>query len=118
MNAVVTLARKDLKLLFRNKPSLFWIFVFPLLLALLFGSIFGGGGQTRALDVAVVDEDDSAGSRALIDRLKATEAVNIEALPRDRAEDAVRLGRKVAFLVIPKGYGETAGRFGAPSAGP
>ena len=44
MSAVVTLALKDLKLLIRNRASLFWILGFPLLLALFFGLVFGGGG--------------------------------------------------------------------------
>src|SRR5262245_22692410 len=113
MDAVLTLALKDLKLLFRHRISLFWIFVFPLLLALFFGFAFGGSGErARALPVAVVDDDDSPASRKLIERMKETNALAIEPHSRDEAEDAVRRGNLVAFVVIPKGYGEHAGRFG------
>ncbi len=113
MDAVLTLALKDLKLLIRHRISLFWIFVFPLLLALFFGFAFGGSGErARALPVAVVDNDDSPASRKLIERMKETNALAIEHHPRDEAEDAVRRGNLVAFVIIPKGYGERAGRFG------
>ena len=59
MKSVIVLALKDLKLLSRDKFGLFWLLVFPLLMALFFGSIFssGGGGGGAAMKVAVVDED-------------------------------------------------------------
>ncbi len=37
MNAILTLALKDVKLLFRDKFALFWIFAFPLMFAFFFG---------------------------------------------------------------------------------
>jgi ABC-2 type transport system permease protein len=112
MSAVITLALKDLKLLIRNRASLFWILVFPLLLALFFGLVFGGGGSVRALGLAVVVEDDSEAARALVERLGKSDALDIETLPREQAKEEVRKGKRVAYLVIPKDYGKTAGSFG------
>ena len=55
MSRIITMAVKDLKILFRDKFGLFWIFAFPLLYAIFFGFIFGssdGGGS--AMSVAIV----------------------------------------------------------------
>ena len=62
MNRIITLALKDLAVLAREKEALFWIFLFPLIFALFFGFLSGGGGGERGkLQLAVVDEDESAG---------------------------------------------------------
>ena len=47
MNRIVTLAFKDLAVLAREKEALFWIFLFPLIFALFFGFLSGGGGGER-----------------------------------------------------------------------
>ncbi len=120
MGTLLTLAKKDLTLLFRDKFALFWIFAFPLIYAVFFGSLFGGddGGVRAKMRIAVVDDDRSEESRALLSRLAAHESVAIEttgegddAEPRaheiDAARRAVRLGKKVAYLRIPKDYFES-----------
>ncbi len=42
-NAIVALAKKDLLLLVRDKAGLFFALGFPLVMAVFFGTIFGGG---------------------------------------------------------------------------
>src|SRR5262245_99046 len=107
MRVIMTLACKDLKQLSRNRMGTFWIFFFPVVMALFFGAIFGGSrnGGARKLPVAVVDEDRSEASRAFVGRLARSEALSIE--PRDlaHAHDEVRLGKHAAYVVIPKGFG-------------
>jgi ABC-2 type transport system permease protein len=113
MNQIVTLALKDLALLRRDKMGLFWIFIFPLVYALFFGALTGGSGQRGmgAIAVAVVDEDDSAGSKAFLARLEKSPALRITRADRDEARQAVRRGRLAGYIVIPKGYGERAEAF-------
>ncbi|HKI31938.1 MAG TPA: ABC transporter permease [Gemmataceae bacterium] len=107
--AAITLALKDLRLLAREPMGLFWIFVFPLLFALFFGTIFGGGDAGRgAMAVAVVDEDGSADARAFVARLEASKALKVTALSRDEARAAVRSGDQVGYVVIPKGFGDSS----------
>lgn len=112
---VVRIARKDLGLLWADKFGLFWVLVFPLLMAPLFGSIFGGEGGAGAMSIAVVDLDNSAGSRRFIDLLEKSDALRVwrptaaEGGPRVEvteamARDEVRLGRRTAYIVIPQGY--------------
>jgi ABC-2 type transport system permease protein len=66
----------------------------------------------------VVDEDDSAGSRALLARLRKSDSLRVEdrladgePLTVEEARDAVRRGGLTAFLVIPEGYGKSAEAF-------
>jgi len=67
MRNVIALAGKDLKLLLRDKPGFFFTFFFPVLYASFFGFIMGGMGDSPSIKVAVVDEDDTPGSRAFVE---------------------------------------------------
>ena len=42
MGKIWTLARKDIRILIRDKGSFFWVVGFPFLFALFFGAIFSG----------------------------------------------------------------------------
>lgn len=119
MGAVLTLCGKDLRLLFRDRFALFWIFAFPLMYCLFFGALFGGGdGQRARIAVALVDEDGGAAAAELVGRLAAHPALVVDregegASARPRRHDlaaavaAVRRGGargKVAYVRIPAGY--------------
>jgi ABC-2 type transport system permease protein len=132
MNAVLALAKKDLLLLFRDKFALFWILAFPLMFALFFGAIFkdDGGGGRGAISIAVVDEDGSDVARALVTKLSEHASVRlvrtgegddgpVEAPSLEEARELVQKGRRVAYLRIPRGYGETPyAVFGGGGVGP
>jgi len=113
MRRIVTLAFKDLTVLRREKEALFWIFVFPLVFALFFGFLTGGGGGEHGkMQVAVVDEDDSDASKALTEKLRKSDALQVvdksaegQPLRLEAARNAVRRGDLTAFVVIPKGQG-------------
>ena len=118
MRAILTLALKDLKLLFRDGFALFWVFAFPLMYALFFGSLFGNDddGSRGRIAIAVVDEDGSEASAQLIGRLAEHESIRLprqgaeeDALPAlstlEEARALVRKGSRTAYLRIPAGYG-------------
>lgn len=108
MKPVLTLALKDLKLIYRDKFGLFWLLVFPLLMALFFGSIFsgmGGGGGRAAMSVALVDRDSTDFSVAFVNRLDSSSAVKVIRTSADSARTLVRQGKAVAFLEITPGFG-------------
>jgi ABC-2 type transport system permease protein len=118
VRAVLSLAIKDLRLLLRDKGALFFSFGWPLIVACVFGFVFAGSDDgPSAIRVALVDEDVSEGSKALAGRLSTTEGLTVTPLGRDVAVDAVRRGRQVAAVVIPRGYGEAADRmfYGEPA---
>jgi ABC-2 type transport system permease protein len=111
MRAVLALARKDIRVLMRVKSGMFFTFVWPLVVAILFGVVFGGNqsgpGKIR---IAVVDEDDSEASREFVARLEAS--TDFAAHPADRsgAETMVRRGQRAAYVVIKRGFGEASRR--------
>ena len=113
MKAVFAIAFKDLRLLMRDHAGVFWVIGFPLLMATFFGSIFGSGEHgARAMPVSVVDEDATPLSQAFIQRLEKSEALAVQRLPRADAQESVRRGKLVAYVVLKKGFGESSGFFG------
>ncbi len=108
MPAAVVLALKDLRLLLCDRAGVFFTFLFPVFYALFFGAIFNTVGRAlyhRAIDTAVVEEDRTPESRALIERLKAGGELDVALMDLAAAENQVRLGRRTAYLRIPAGYG-------------
>lgn len=117
LSPILALAVKDLRLLARDRGHMFFTFAWPLLVALFFGLLFGGPPQGRgSISLAVVDEDASAASRALVDRLAGTEGVKLTPLTRDEAIAAVRRGAQTGAVLVPKGFGEASARmfYGEP----
>ncbi|MGB1017226.1 MAG: ABC transporter permease, partial [Nannocystaceae bacterium] len=112
MSAIYYMALKDLRLLFRDRFGLFWIFVFPLIHALFFGTIFGGSGPRGAIPVVVIDEANSAVSQEFASKLAQTEGLGVSeedaGVALEGARELVRKGERVAYIRIPAGYGGDA----------
>src|SRR6266496_2233662 len=117
MRPVVALAVKDLRLLLRNRGDLFFVLGWPLLLAVLFGVIFSGPSQGRSpLAIVVVDLDGTDGSRDFSERLAEGAGLSVlRVSAREEAETLVRQGKRLAYVVLPPGFGAAAGR---PFPGP
>jgi ABC-2 type transport system permease protein len=117
MSAVFAIARKDLTLLFRVKAAWFFTLAWPLIVAMVFGALFGGSnrGPSR-LFIAIADEDQTTASKAFVDALAAREGFDVLRTSAAEATDLVRRGRRVGAVRIPKGFGDASGRmfFGAP----
>lgn len=104
MKAIFAIARKDLRLLLRDKGDVFFTFVFPVIIAVLFGFVFGGGsGSGSKLELAIVRESDSALARGIEADLALDAAFETTAFAtRDAASDAVRAGKVTAAVILPK----------------
>ncbi len=117
MAAVLAIALKDLKLLFRVRAAWFFTLCWPLIVAVIFGSLFGGGarGPSR-LFVAIADEDRTPASAAFVDALAKRDGFDVLRTSAAEATDLVRRGRRVGAVRIPKGFGEASSRlfFGDP----
>ena len=96
MRPMLTLAFKDLLLLWRNKTALFWVIVFPLAFGLFYGALISGDvGQPAKMSVALVDEDESAVSKALVQRLSDHASVRLVRTQEEgRPPQGPRLGRR------------------------
>jgi ABC-2 type transport system permease protein len=102
----------DLQIFFRDKRSLILNLATPLVIAGLFGMVFGGGGQAAPgrMPIAVVDQDASEVSRAIVAGLAAERTLEVLALDREAAREQVRQGKVRAAIVLPAGFGDAAGK--------
>ena len=97
-----TIARTELTRLLRDRSNLFFVFVFPLLLVLVIGAQFGGGGQIQ-LGIVAPDGDDMA--RELVASVDATDGVEtVEVADAATLRNEVEHGRFSAGLVVPDHY--------------
>lgn len=110
MRPLLALAFKDMKLLFRDKMGFFFTLIYPLFVAVLFGSMFSGEGSSKParIRLAVADEDSTAQSRAFIDSLRTVEGLSIIETTREQGYEMVRLSKAVGCLVIKKDFGRAS----------
>jgi len=111
--AIAALIRNDLRLYRSDRRAMIVGILIPICIAAFFGYVFGGGGRqqdTGKLPVAVVDEDHSAVSQAIIDDLSGDQMLQVTPLTREAAREQVRKGRQNAAAVFPRGFGESSVR--------
>lgn len=116
MKRVYTVIKGHVKCWFRSRSTIFWTIAFPILLILLFGSIFGGGSSK--FDIYVQNRDLSGTpiaptmmSEAYVKALGDTGAFNVRTVPADVSDpvayvrDDARLhNRGQRLLVVPTGF--------------
>ena len=115
MSPIIALAIKDIRLLFRNRGRIFFTFIWPIIVTVLFGFAFGGGSSgSGKVKVALVDEDQTDASRAFATALG--DSFTLSPMARTDAENAVRRGQQTGYIVLTKGFGVAADRmfYGEP----
>jgi len=110
MKSILALAGKDLRLLLRDRAGLFFVFFFPLLYAIFFGTIFSGEGDGMSgMKIAVVDEDGTGASARFVGKLEKAAELSATLMDREEALDQVRKGRQMAYVVVPAGFEHSRG---------
>jgi ABC-2 type transport system permease protein len=107
--AIRALIRNDIRLYFADRRAVIVGILVPILIAAFFGYIFGGTGRAEdqgKMPIAVVDEDQSSVSRAIIADLAADPLLQVSALDRAGAREQVKSGKQNAAAVFPQGFGE------------
>ncbi len=116
MKKIFALASKDLRVMFRNRGRLFFTFIWPIIVTVLFGLAFGGGGDGAQgkVKIAIVDEDNTEGSRTFTKALE--ESFELTPMTRADAENAVRRGQRTGYIVLTSGFGVASDRmfYGQP----
>jgi ABC-2 type transport system permease protein len=111
MRAILALAFKDLQILIGVRSAIFFTFVWPLLVAILFGVVFSGPGEgSSKIRIALADEDGSLQSKEFISRLEKGGKFDILQTSQEKAATLVRQGKRTAGVVFPRGFGEALGR--------
>ena len=110
--ALRALVRKDLLLFFSDRRAVIMGFIAPIAIASFFGSIFGGSGSSEPakIPVAIVDEDGGAVSRAVLAGASGDRSLRVSTPSREEARAAVRAGTVSVAVIMPKGFGDAAGR--------
>lgn len=111
LSRIGALAGKDLRVWTRNKASVFFTLAWPLIIALFFGMVFGGGGRSESLRLGLVLKDDHPAASAFVERLSRHEGVSLERLGLVEAEARLRRGALPFALVVPEGFGRGLMRF-------
>jgi len=105
MSRIISDVKYSLIAYFRNKGALFWTLVFPIILFLLMGYLFGG--QSGPVTLYYSDQDNSTMSANFINGLKSSNASSIVDLQdgsgMDLAEQ-LKDGKIAAYIVIPKDF--------------
>ena len=87
--------------LFREKEVIFWVFVFPLLLALGLGFAFRDKPANKTT-IAIVDGPYAANALALVQKSPANTAIHAEVVDQASAANGLRLG-KYDLVIEPLG---------------
>jgi len=106
MKKLFAVSRKDLKLLYRDKGGFFFTFIFPVLMAVFFGSMMSSSGGMKGISLLVVDHDKTEVSAAFVAKLDAADELRITEVEEEFARNQVRKGKSAAFLILPEGFGE------------
>lgn len=86
---------------FREPEAIFWVYGFPLILAVVLGIAFAGGKpQPPKVDVQGSAADTAV--KTLIDRLHAGGIKDVEANPKDKARRRLYTGA-IALVIVPEG---------------
>jgi len=117
-------ARKDLKLFFRDRSGMVLGFLLPVALVGIFGFVmkfaFGGGSGMPRAELWVADEDGSDASRDFVDFLRASDMLRVQPENQDPAKTAADLrkllqdGEAHHALILGKGFGEAVKAGGKP----
>ena len=96
--------KKDLIVLWRHKPRLFSIFLFPILMIALFG--YGMGGTIENIPVVVVKQTDGPVTDATLNAIKGMSLYNVKDIISDpqRGREMVESGQVKAAILLPSDY--------------
>jgi len=109
---MLAMVRKDLQMFISDRRAVIMSFVAPIAIASFFGSIFSGAqsGEAAKIPIAIVDEDGSEVSKAIVTETGNDRNLRVITPNRDEARDSVRRGTITVAVVLPAGFGDGAGR--------
>ncbi|MEW6554332.1 MAG: ABC transporter permease [Actinomycetota bacterium] len=100
----------NVKMTLRQREALFWLFLFPVLLMVILGFVFGSSGEVK-LKVGIVDLDGSLQSQIVMgaftgDDPRIKEGLVVETGSEEEERAAIKDGDRNAVVIIPEGFGE------------
>src|SRR5207244_12313686 len=110
---LLPMGSRDLPLFFSDRRAVIMSFAVPIAIASFFGSIFSGpnrNAEPARISVAIVDQDQSAISKGILAGAQGDRNLKVTTPTVDAARDAVKRGKTSVAVVIPKNFGDAAGK--------
>ena len=104
--AIVQLTLSRFREFYREPEAVFWVFIFPILLAAGLGIAF----RNRPAEASHIAVAQSAANSPVVDSLKKASGIVVDVLDDTAAATALRTG-KVALVVVPRADGAVEYRF-------
>lgn len=103
---VFTFAKIDIKRLFRDKVGIFFVFVFPLIFLVIFGSIFRGDSNI-SFRVALLNNSKTDFAKNFVEEAKKDEIFKIdnEITTVEQAKEKMNRGQLDAAIILPEDFG-------------
>jgi len=111
LQQIAAIIAKDLRLFFSNRAAVVLTVAVPVIIASFFGNLTSpkkSSGSGR-LKLWVVDQDRSAISAEIVTKLKEDQSVKVSEHTEDETRAAVAAGDVSVAVVLPQGFGESAG---------
>lgn len=106
MKAYIQLTKAQLLIFLRNRNSLIWSLLLPVLMILALGTLMRDGGNQISLSMVVLDQDQSIESKMLTKSLQKTPGITWKEMNDEKgALEAVRKGELSLYLRVEKGFG-------------
>lgn len=101
---IMWMLKKDLLVLWRHKPRLFSIFLFPILMIALFG--YGMGGSIDNIPVVVVKQSSGPVTDQTLSAIKGLDLYDVKDIitDPDQAKEMVKNGQVKAAIILPSDY--------------
>jgi ABC-2 type transport system permease protein len=108
----ISIALKDLQILFKDRGTIFQLFILPLLFIVVFSGALGAIGQENEVEVvlpnlAVVDLDGGEGAAFLLNKISEDGSLAVQSSSEADVQPLLDENKVVAVLIIPAGF--TAG---------
>jgi ABC-2 type transport system permease protein len=111
VSAFLSLVRKDVVIYLSNRRALIITLAAPIFIAAFFGAVLGGPPKKPVrVPIAVVDQDASALTRAIVADLKGDAMFDVREIDEAAAVTEVRNGKLRVAIVLPRGFGDAAPR--------
>ena len=102
---LLALVCKDLRLLLRDRSAFVFTLVFPLVIAVLFGMVFGRMAVPGPITVALVREGSGPLAESFVGALEADPALQVDRVEgREEAIARVRSARCCAVVIVPEEF--------------
>lgn len=104
-------AKVAIKRALRDKTSIFFVFLFPLIFLFVFGGIFGKQSDV-SFRIALVNQADSEFAKQFVEQTKNNKVFKVDEAARtlDDAKEKMSRGQLDAAVVLPKDFGEVKSR--------